>query len=430
MTEPAISIADSEPSPFRSPFSVSVDTMSESEPEIFVTMIGSVALATPTAKLELTPRQMEHVEEAWVAASEGRLRRVEILVSRIERRIWPKGFDPHHELRRRALAANPEAVRLENRRGQHRRKLEERKRAAQLNAPLAAPQFDGALQKLVKDLAAETEKAGVARKEANASRDRKDHKAHRAALGRERTALDAIRRLRRRIEDNRTSQLDRRWVEGAKSETDHLATDRGDPLADDHSEVADWLRDEDGAMVKEGGLPVLRFERAKVRRNVDPVLSLGRPAKPGASPNLNDDQFSAAIKLRDIYAARKSDLGAVDPSSQTSGSRDHESFVAGRFVAAQAVAMVHQVEMAILLGACRDSKGPREIAAAEAFRRPASPNRHVALALLRAVCAEGKSLTSQGSGRAFEGNLRALKIALNVAHEVIAGRKPDRARAA
>lgn len=66
---------------------------------VHIQIVGSVQFLTPTAKPRLTACQLGWMERAWVAADEGRRGAVEYWIQRIERAIWPKGFDRETILR-------------------------------------------------------------------------------------------------------------------------------------------------------------------------------------------------------------------------------------------------------------------------------------------------------------------------------------------
>lgn len=113
---------------------------------------------------------------------------------------------------------------------------------------------------------------------------------------------------------------------------------------------------------------------------------------------LTTDQFEAGRVMRDCYLRRGEDAGAMEFTGMPGAAHDHERFVGSRFLRAKATNIVARTEIAVALD-CR--------------HEPA------ALAMLRAVCGEGKTLTSQGRGRAYDRNCKALAMALEIADSVI-----------
>lgn len=183
------------------------------------------------------------------------------------------------------------------RRQRHWREVEQRRRAARLNAPLAEPDPEPAIQRDLKALTRAEEEATRARADADAARKAEDREGHKEALGRLKAAQSRIRTLRLSINSARTAQIDRRWVETAKGETEALAKLRGEELEDEDTEVAEWLRDpESGALVKgDEGLPVLRAEKARARR----VLSRSGLDRAFVRGDLGEG-VQTAIRLREI----------------------------------------------------------------------------------------------------------------------------------
>lgn len=285
------------------------------------------------------------------------------------------------------------------------RRQEERRRAEHLNDATRAPDLASEVQRDLKRLAAAEAEAAKARDEANDARARRDHKAHRAAVARERDAYGRIRLLRKAIDTARTRQVDARWASQAIGETEALAKARGEKLAEEQTAVSDWLRDEEtGVRIMEGGLPVLGTERAKAKRanDRDPLRSLL------AAGRLTTEQYDAGRDVTELYAARSETLGSQMGAIGSVGSPscDNSRQVFAGVQRAKKLQRLGEIERAVALNA-RDDQGRSD------------PN---ALAMLRAVCGEGKSLSSQGEGRAFERNAKSLASAL----DVVAGMRPGR----
>src|SRR5690606_23816020 len=129
----------------------------------------------------------------------------------------------------------------------------ERRRAKSLPHPDKLPPITPGLARDLRDL----ERAEAALAEARKGGSPK---------ARRRSLEVLIATIARRVEAARRDQLDRAYAEAAVAESVGLAKGRGEEVAEVETEVADWLRDERGAMVREEGRPVLRVERAKAPR--------------------------------------------------------------------------------------------------------------------------------------------------------------------
>lgn len=116
--------------------------------------------------------------------------------------------------------------------------------------------------------------------------------------------LDQARTSDRAAQAARDRQLDehRRCV--AQQEIADQARARGEILVETETEVAEWLRDDDGALITEDGLRVLGVERALARK---------RPMSDAANrlrtfSRLTDEQVSAGVRLETQY-----DLSRLSP---------------------------------------------------------------------------------------------------------------------
>lgn len=156
----------------------------------------------------------------------------------------------------------------ERRRQRYWSDREARRRVAQLSAPFSPPRPSPSLERDLKSLARFEVQAATARSDADAARKAGHHKGHRDALARLKDAQERIRILRRDIAAIRRDDVDRHWAQAAGSETEALANVRSEEVDEEDTAVPEWLRDpETGALVRgEGGMPVLRVERAKARR--------------------------------------------------------------------------------------------------------------------------------------------------------------------
>jgi hypothetical protein len=84
---------------------------------------------------------------------------------------------------------------------------------------------------------------------------------------------------------------------------------------------------------------------------------------------------------------------------------------------------VAQLETALLNGHFRTRDGRLHVVACWPKLKAAGMEVHVALTVLRWVCCEHNTLTSMARGRAYDRNRKALCWALDVADEVLDGRR-------
>lgn len=183
------------------------------------------------------------------------------------------------------------------------------------------------------------------------------------------------------VEEQREEDLRRRAE--LEREISHKAEEQARLLAEAESDILAAKRGE-----------TVEVERSGLRRVLerDPLLSLARVGK------LTAQQLETGQEVRDLYDLRAADAGAVEYTGMPSVTHNHEWFVAKRFERAKACEMVGRIERTV------------------AVKLTAEP---VALAMIRAVCERGHSLTSQGKGRAYERNAKALARALDVAEDVL-----------
>lgn len=131
--------------------------------------------------------------------------------------------------------------------------------------------------------------------------------------------------------------------------------------------------------------------------------------------HLTQEQRETAKAMRDAYETRSEGVGSqLGAMTSLGGGHNNDSFVRSALERAKRLQLVGTVERAVMLSGAflqASSDGPSVVAA-------------VGLQMLRGVVGEGKPLTSYGKGRAFERHLKALKIALDVARELIRGVKP------
>lgn len=249
--------------------------------------VGGVPFATPTPKPTLTQNQLKAVQRAWIAVFEGRPGAAELHLRRVERRIWPKGFDPHHEHRVRVSAAALAARQAE---------------PARTYAPepmIALPERERGLG------------------EDQLKRFDKAKRALNNPMTKPR-ARDEHAKTLANIETAPKEAGDRAWVQQATAETLTLARGRGEEVE------------------------TSKAGRVSIRTR-DSLLNMINAGK------LTLAQAEAARDCRDAYEKRSVSLGALNYGDTGSGAHDNERFVRVRLARARATEMVGYVERAIAM---------------------------------------------------------------------------------
>ncbi len=106
--------------------------------------------------------------------------------------------------------------------------------------------------------------------------------------------LIAARVAEKRAEAAWEKQLEAHWRTHSIAETLKLAAGRGEKLDDVQTEVADWARDERGALIREGGLPVLAVDRATTAKRRDGLRWLRDKGR------LSEAQFRIGMAFREV----------------------------------------------------------------------------------------------------------------------------------
>lgn len=216
------------------------------------------------------------------------------------------------------------------------------------------------------------------------------YKPHRGQSADQQREADLARRgeLEGRAEAKRNAQE----IAAGQAETEALAEGRGETVSEDRSGVRRIL-------------------------DRDPLLSLFRA---GA---LTMKQLEAGVAVRELYDIRMGDAATAPFDGMPAGSHDHERFVSNRFKRAKSTVPVGQLETALLNGHFRTKDGSLHIVKCWPALKAAGLETHVALRVLRWVCCEHNTLTSLGQGRPYNRNRQGLCWALDVADEVLDGRK-------
>jgi hypothetical protein len=222
---------------------------------------------------------------------------------------------------------------------------------------------------------------------------RLERNAYRPARGK--TALDQREddlARREALERQPGLKADGKWQREAVAETQALAEARGEEVSEDRSGVKRIL-------------------------DRDPLLSLARA---GA---LTNEQLEAALAVRELYDLRVGDAASAPFDGMPAGSHDHERFVSNRFIRAKATVPAGQLETAILNGHFRTRDGHFYVLKCWPDLKAVGMEPHISLRVLRWVCCEHNTLTSMGRGRAYDRHRKALVWALDVADEVLDGRR-------
>jgi hypothetical protein len=122
----------------------------------------------------------------------------------------------------------------------------------------------------------------------------------------------------------------------------------------------------------------------------------------GVKGGLTAAEYDAGIEFRAGWELRSSDVGSQMGTDSTGGGHNNDRFVFQRLQRAKKLTRTAIIERTVALNCM--SEHPQ------------------ALNMLRRVAGDGHSLSSHGSGRAFEANLKALRRALQIADAVIRGR--------
>lgn len=217
-----------------------------------VTMnIGGFAVVAPTARTRLSASHWARLSQAVLLEGEGRLDGANRLIAEVEERL---GVNDAH---RRALIHGVDAERYSIRLANATRERAELDRARVLNDPLEPPPIPSAVTSKLAD-ARKAEAAAEALRKADPRKNRLEIKAHL-------TTAKLARRAAQLLQDEAAEKA---WSQNAAKETAALALARGEEIEQEITEVFDWLRDEDGALVRDHSsqTAILQTQRAAVLR--------------------------------------------------------------------------------------------------------------------------------------------------------------------
>lgn len=120
----------------------------------------------------------------------------------------------------------------------------------------------------------------------------------------------------------------------------------------------------------------------------------------GLKDGLTAEEYDAGLAFRAGWELRSSDVGSQMGAEGGGAEHDNDLYVFLRLQRAKKLTRTAIIERTVAL---------------ECVTEPA------ALHMLRRVAGDGMSLSSQGEGRAFSRNLKALKMALKIADAIIRG---------
>ncbi len=121
----------------------------------------------------------------------------------------------------------------------------------------------------------------------------------------------------------------------------------------------------------------------------------------GVKGGITAAEYDAGLDYRAGHELRTADVGSVMGGESTGAGHDNDAYVFARLQRAKKLTRTATIERAVAIGCATE---------------PA------ALQMLRRIAGDGYSLSSQGEGRAFERNLKALRMALQVADAIVRGR--------
>lgn len=250
-------------------------------------MVGPVRMLLPAGRPCLTDKQLRLMERAWIAASEGRVGAIEVNVEKIERDIWPTGFDPHRQwpLERSITIPTTEA----------------KEKAQMARVAGLAPVDDGLSRLTLNDQAAAD---AAIKRLANAKTADNRQKAAKDLAG-------VIRRPKQRV--------DQEWRKDSTAETVALATARGE----------------------EGEFDPKRGTATIISR--DGLKHLAQLNK------ISQAQFLIGCVYTDGYETRAQDMGAMNVGDAGHTAHDNEGFIAKRFERALALAFVARTDRVVAL---------------------------------------------------------------------------------
>ena len=287
-----------------------------------------------------------------------------------------------HDAHRRALINGVDRELQANRRQAVVRKQEEHRRARDLAAPLNAPPVTHDVLSKMADARYHEGKAKILRDT--------DPRENRAAIKEHETKAKLARKAAREMQ---AAAADQHWSEGAIGESERLAKARQEEVEEVETEIAEWVRDEDGCLVRDHSsqVGILKVEKAMVRKIVsrdglEHMKTLG---------HISDRQYAAGLSYREAFNVRQDDMRASQVRETNGGgsSADERAF--------------KRAKLATFAKECEAQVRLRCI-------------KHLSAAqMLQHVAGRGGAIRDFGpGGRAYERNRQALAAALDVVIDI------------
>lgn len=190
--------------------------------------------------------------------------------------------------------------------------------------------------------------------------------------------------LVRSVEAELLAAREARQVEAGIVDTLSRATDRGEAFVLETVEVGEFRRDEDGGLVRRGGLPVLDVQKVRRASRIDGLASLYKARA------ISDQEKETGDAYRVLYERARPPVSTSAYGSTSGGQCD-----TGRMLVAVAEAGTAGALIGRIVRACGDRK---------------------VVAVLEAVAGRGATVRSMGDGGDLNAtNLNRLKAGLAVA---------------
>lgn len=335
--------------------------------------VAGLPFVRPDATTKLTPKAWDMLGQAILLKGAGLDAAANAVMLRLEDRLGV------HAAHRRALVNGVESELLANRRKGVARSQTEHRRARDLSesakpAPITQDVLSRMAEARYHETAAKTLRSTGAKQNRAAI---KDHET-KAALA------------RKAAKEAQAKGADKHWSGLAVNESECLARARGEEVRQVETEIAEWVRDDDGCLVRDHSsqVGILRTERAKVCRVVsrdalEHMLELGHVTK---------RQYAAGLSYRESFTTRGDDMRPAAIGESRGGGGTSADVQA--FERAKRAAFAKTCETAVAIR-CTKHLSARQ--------------------MLQWVAGMGRSMRDFGSGgRAYERNRLALSAALDV----------------
>lgn len=340
-------------------------------------VVAGLAFVRPDVTTKLKPKAWDMLGQAILLQDAGMDLAAASAIRRLEDRLGV------HDAHRRALVSGVEAELQANRRRAAAGVQMERRRARDLAAPLnPAPIAHEVLAKM-----AEARKAEETAKILKASDPRKN----RAEIKKLETKAKLARKSANELQGKAANE---HWSFMAGKESESLAKGRDELVEEVETEIAEWVRDEDGCLVRDHSsqVGILRTEKARVRKMIsrdglEHMLNLG---------HLTNRQYGAGLSYRQSFTVRADDMQPARIGDSTGGSGSGADVKA--FARAKKAVFAKDCETAVRIRCTKHASAAQ---------------------MLQWVAGMGRSMRDFGAGgRAYERNRKALAAALDVVIDI------------